>query len=126
MTYVARQGCSFDIPLITVVAYDFDGDVTTLVGSVAVMEFGSGFGTEPRLTIRSDAPPAAPAIFEWEPTSTDGKLRVRLSPEQTDTLGPGQWSAVVKVEGPDEGDVQHNVREMTIPVEVVRWPVAVE
>lgn len=124
--FAARLGCSLDLPRIIVTAYDFDGDVTTLVGSVAVLEFGSGFGSAPKLTIRSDETPGAPAIFDWAPTATEGTLDVRLSPEQVGTIGAGTWTGVLKIEGPDAGDVQHNVREMTIPVEVVRWPVAVE
>lgn len=125
-TFTGRLGCSLPINKMTLVAKDADGEVTSLVGSVAVLEIGSGFGAAPRLTVRSDAVPAEPAVFDYVPGAESSTLKIKLSPEQADSIGAGQWSGVVKIEGPDAGDVPHDVPTMTFNIAILRWPVAVE
>ena len=121
----ARSGCDYAIPRITIVAYDAAGEVTSLVGSEVAVEFGSGYGSAPRLIVRSDESAPEPALCTWTPGAESSTLDVLLSAEQIDTIGPGQWTGVIKTEGPGTDAVQHNVPTMTLEFEIVRWPVAV-
>lgn len=122
-TFQTVSGCALPINRLTVVASDFEGEVTTLVGSVAVFEVGSGYGAEPLLVVRSDVPPASPAVFEWDPGAESGTLDIELSPAQTAEVGVGQWTGIVKILGPGESLVpRHDPRTMSCGVVISRWP----
>lgn len=118
--FLARVGRSFALPTISITAYDRDGEVISggLGGSVAVLTIGSSIGT-PKLTIRSDDLIDPPAVFDWDDAAQT--LEVNLSPEQTTTIGAGNWTAVLDIET-DDDNIDHDVPTMTFGIEMVRWP----
>lgn len=83
----------------------------SLVGTVAILEIGPG-----RLTVRSDASPAAPSVFAWDGTV----LQMDLDQTLVAAVGVGVWSFCIFLERPD-GTRLHTPDTMTEMIEILPW-----